>query len=178
MTPLKKKCLRANDGPFMNRELRMATMKRSNLKNKFNRIEQMKTVQLIRGREISMIEFITKIRSLVIVQHEKVAAFPFLAVLKFCSTNRLCKSYYARLHPKTVSDNKKFWKTVKPLFSSTIKSAFCITLSHSSIGKIKGSVSSDTKFSFRKATSDEMLEQLKNLDPKKLHPSNQSLQKY
>ena len=50
--------------------------------------------------------------------------------------------------------------------------------SHSSSLKIKGSVSSDTKFSFRKATVDEMLEQLKNLDPKKLHPRNQSLQKY
>ena len=39
--------------------------------------------------------------------------------------------------------------------------------SHSSVLKIKGSVSSDTKFSFRKATFNEMLEQLKNLDPKK-----------
>ena len=38
--------------------------------------------------------------------------------------------------------------------------------SYSSIIKIKASVSSDTKFSFRKATVGEMLEQLKNLDPK------------
>ena len=42
--------------------------------------------------------------------------------------------------------------------------------SHSSILKIKGSVSSDTKLSFRKTTFDEMLEQLKNLDPKKASP--------
>ena len=50
--------------------------------------------------------------------------------------------------------------------------------SHPSILKIKGSVSSDTKFLFRKATFNEMLEQLKNLDPKKLHPRNQSLRNY
>ena len=46
---------------------------------------------------------------------------------------------------------------------------------HSSILKIKESVKSYTKFSFRKATFNEMLEQLKNLNPKKLHPRNQSL---
>ena len=39
--------------------------------------------------------------------------------------------------------------------------------SHSIILNIKGSVSRDTKFSFRKATVKEMLEHLKNLDPKK-----------
>ena len=38
MAPLKKKYLRANDGPFMTRELRKAIMKCSNMKNKFNKI--------------------------------------------------------------------------------------------------------------------------------------------
>ena len=38
MAPLKKKYLRANDGPSMTRELRKAIMKRSNLKTKFNRM--------------------------------------------------------------------------------------------------------------------------------------------
>ena len=38
MAPLKKKYLRENDGPFMTRELRTKIMKRSNLKNKFNKI--------------------------------------------------------------------------------------------------------------------------------------------
>ena len=125
------------------------------------------------------------------------------------------KSYYTQLDPKTVSDNTKLWKTVKPLFSNKIQSASCITLlekdvigsdegkvaeiinnyfvnitetpgisrattegslndfdedpcskiikhfeSQSNIFKIKGSVSSDTKFLFRKATFYEMLEQL------------------
>ena len=135
------------------------------------------------------------------------------------------KSYYAELDHKTVSDNKKFWKTMKPLFLNKIKRASCTTLlendvvesdegkvaeimnnyfvnitetlgisrattegslndfnedtcskiikhfeSHPQYPQIKGSVSSDTKFSFRKATFNEMLEQLKNLDPKKASP--------
>ena len=42
--------------------------------------------------------------------------------------------------------------------------------SNSSILKIKGSVNSTMKFSFRKATFEEMLEQLKNLDPRKASP--------
>ena len=33
--PLKKKYLRTNDGPFMTKELRMANMKSSRLKNEF-----------------------------------------------------------------------------------------------------------------------------------------------
>ena len=39
-----------------------------------------------------------------------------------------------------------------------------------SILKIKESISSTTKLSFRKATVEEILEQLKNLDPKKASP--------
>ena len=35
--PLKKKYLRANDGPFMTKELRKANMKRTRLKNNFNK---------------------------------------------------------------------------------------------------------------------------------------------
>ena len=35
---------------------------------------------------------------------------------------------YAQLDPKVVSDNKRFWKTVKPLFSNKIQSSTCIAL--------------------------------------------------
>ena len=38
------------------------------------------------------------------------------------------KSYYSKLDPKVVSDNKQFWKTVKPLFSNKIHGTPCITL--------------------------------------------------
>ena len=204
LAQLKKKYLRANDGPSMTRELRKAIMKRSNLKNKFNKIRT----------------------------NESWAAYKRQRNLCVGVLRQNKKSYYARLDRKTVSDNKKFWKTVKLLFSNKIQSASCITLlendvvesdegkvaeimnnyivnitetlgisrattegslndfnedpcsnvikhfeSHSSILKIKGSVSSDTKFSFRKATFDEMLEQLKNLDPKEASPQESILPK-
>ena len=40
------------------------------------------------------------------------------------------KDYYRNLNEKDVIDNKKFWKTVKPLFSDKVKSSEKITLVH------------------------------------------------
>ena len=40
------------------------------------------------------------------------------------------KDYYGNLNEKDVIDNKKFWKTVKPLFSDKVKSSEKITLVH------------------------------------------------
>ena len=40
------------------------------------------------------------------------------------------KGYYGNLNEKDVVDNKKFWKTVKPLFSDKVKSSEKITLVH------------------------------------------------
>ena len=193
--PLKKKYLRANDGPFMTRELRKAIMKRTRLKNSFNKMRTNENRAACK-----------KQRNLCV---------------KILRQNK--KLYYAQLDPKVVSDNKKFWKTVKPLFSNKIQSSSSITLiendvlesdegkvaeimnnyfvnitdtlgiscnedspdnldedpcsrvikhfqSHSSILKIQESVRSAKKFSFRKATVEEMLKQLQNLDPKKASP--------
>ena len=38
------------------------------------------------------------------------------------------KIYYVELDPKVVNDNKKFWKTVKPLFSNRVQSSSSIIL--------------------------------------------------
>ena len=38
------------------------------------------------------------------------------------------KGYYANLNEKDIADNKKFWQTVKPLFSKKVKSKKKITL--------------------------------------------------
>ena len=38
------------------------------------------------------------------------------------------KYYYENLDNKNIADNKKFWGTVKPLFSNKIRSSTCITL--------------------------------------------------
>ena len=98
--PLKKKYLRANDGPFMIRELRKAIMKRSRLKNSFNKV---------RTNENR-------------AAHKKQRNL----CVKILRQNK--KSCYAQLDPKVVSDNKKFRKTVKPLFSNKIQSNSSITL--------------------------------------------------
>ena len=37
-------------------------------------------------------------------------------------------NYYANLNEKDLTDNKQFWRTVKPLFSDKIKSSEKITL--------------------------------------------------
>ena len=38
------------------------------------------------------------------------------------------KKYYGNLNPSSVTDNKTFWKTVKPLFSSKMTSSQAIAL--------------------------------------------------
>ena len=195
--PLKKKYLRANDGPFMTKELRKANMKHTRLKNDFNKTRT----------------------------NENWAAYKTQRNLCVKIFRQNKSSYYAQLDPKVVSDNKRFWKTVKPLFSNKIQSSSCITLlengvvesdegkvaeilndyfvnitetlgiaseheqeplndqeddpcltlvkriqSHPSVLRIKSSVKSTINFSFRKITVEEMLEQLQNLDRKKGSP--------
>ncbi len=199
--PLKKKYLRANDGPFMTKELRKANMRRTRLKNSFNKTRT----------------------------SENWAAYKRQRNLCVNILRQNKRSYYAQLDPKIVNDNKRFWKTVKPLFSNKVQSSSCITLlengvvesdegkvaeilnnyfvnitetlgiaseneheqeplndheedpcltivkrfqSHPSVLRIKSSVNSTINFSFRKITVEEMLEQLQNLDPKKGSPQN------
>ena len=45
------------------------------------------------------------------------------------------KSYYDQLDPKVFSDNKRLYKTVKPLFSNKIQSSSCVTLLENGVGK-------------------------------------------
>ena len=49
-------------------------------------------------------------------------------------TRKAKRSYYENLHLKEITDSKKFWATVKPLFSNKIKSTEYITLEEN--GKI------------------------------------------
>ena len=51
--PLKKKILPQNNGPFMTKELRKEIMKRSKLKNKYNKKRNMKTGSFIKNKEIT-----------------------------------------------------------------------------------------------------------------------------
>ena len=47
-------------------------------------------------------------------------------VYPFCG--KLKKDHYANLNEKDVADNKRFWRTVKPLLSDKVKSSEKITL--------------------------------------------------
>ena len=76
--PCKKKYVRANDGPFMTKELRKAIMKRTRLKNRFNKNKT----------------------------NENWTAFQTQRnfCVKLLRQNK--RSYYNRLDPKVVSDSK------------------------------------------------------------------------
>ena len=96
--PCKKKYIRANDGSFMTKELRKANMKRSRLKNRFNKCKTNENLIAFKKQRNFCVKLLRQSK----------------------------QSYYSKLHPKVVNDNKKFWKTVKPLFSNKIHGTPCI----------------------------------------------------
>ena len=87
--PVKKKYVRANDKPFMTRALRKATMLRSRLRNKYNEDRTAENWNKLRKQRNSCVKLFRK---------EK-------------------RNYYNNLDISHITDNKKFWKTVKPFFS-------------------------------------------------------------
>ena len=103
--PLKQKYLRDNDAPFMSKNLRKAIMKRSRLKNRFNK----------NRTDENWLAYKTQ-RNLCV---------------KILRENKT--SYYAKIDTKAVCDNKRFWKVVKPLFSNKVQTNSCITLLENNI---------------------------------------------
>ena len=86
--PQKTKLLRANNKPYVTKEMRKAIMLRSQLQNKmfkYNTIE---------------------------------AQTAFKRQRNYCNRlyKRERKNYYSNLNLNKITDNKKFWNTVKPLF--------------------------------------------------------------
>ena len=98
--PLKKKYLRANQSRFVNKELNKAIMQRSRLRNAY-----------LKGRT-------------------RAARIAYKKQINVCvSILRKSKEcYYENLDIKNITDNKKFWGTVKPHFSNKIRSNTYITL--------------------------------------------------
>ena len=84
--PQKTKVVRANSKPYVTKEMRKATMLRTQLRNKMH------------------------------LSHEYRLAFKHQK--NYCNRlyKRERKKYYTNLNLKNITDNKKFWKTVKPLF--------------------------------------------------------------
>ena len=100
IAPLKKKYVRANQSPFMNRTLHKAVMKRSRLRNEYlkNRTEENK-LAFNQQRNICVTLF----------RKEKY-------------------DYYNNLIVKKITDNKTFWKSIKPFLSDKGPSTQIITL--------------------------------------------------
>ena len=90
--PLKRKLLRANHAPYMTKLLRKAIMRRSQLETRYlkNKTNE----------------------NLVLYKKQK----------NFCSKlyKKERKKYYNNLEMKNITDNKTFWKTVKPFISKNV----------------------------------------------------------
>ena len=91
--PLKKKFLRANHAPYMTRTLRKTIMRRYQLQTKYFKNKS---------------------------QNDYLA---FKKQKNFCSKlyKKERKNYYNSLEIKNITDNKQFWKTIKPFLSEKIK---------------------------------------------------------
>ena len=89
--PMKQKVLRANDKPYMTKILRQAIMRRSVLKNKYQKEKSDEALQIYKKHK----------------NYTKRLA------------RRERTKYFANLDLNKYTDNIKFWNTVKPMFSST-----------------------------------------------------------
>ena len=89
--PPKKKVFRANHKPYMTKKLMKAIMRRSALENKYYKNKSIDTYRAYKKQR----NFTNKL-----MKKEK-------------------KTYFSNLNLNNYNDNKKFWNTVKPLFSNS-----------------------------------------------------------
>ena len=87
--PPKKKVIRANQKPYVTKNMRKAIMLRSQLENNFFRYRTEEYRKLLKKQK------------------------------NYCNRlyRRERKKYYSQLNLNNINDNKKFWTTLKPLFS-------------------------------------------------------------
>ena len=91
--PIKEKLIRANNAPFMNKTLTKSVMIRSRLRNIFNKNPSV----------------------------ENETAYKIQRNLCVKLFRNAKKEYYGNLDNSILSDNKKFWEVMKPLFSEKQK---------------------------------------------------------
>ena len=100
VAPQKKKYSRRNNMPFVNKSIKKVFMKRSLLKNTYLKIRSDNSKR----------------------EYNKQRNYD-VSILRKTKTN-----YYANLNEKDLTDNKQFWRTVKPLLSDKIKTPEKIAL--------------------------------------------------
>ena len=86
---VKTKYVRANNAPFMNKQLSKAIMNRSRLKKRFNKNPSKENEMKFKKQRNYCVNLLRKER----------------------------KKYYGDLKLNNITDNKRFWKTMKPFFS-------------------------------------------------------------
>ena len=90
--PPKEKYVRANNAPYMNKTLNKAIMTRSRLKNNFLKYPTNQNEEMYKKHRNFCVN---------LLRREK-------------------KKYYANLDLNKITDNKTFWKHMKPLFSEQL----------------------------------------------------------
>ena len=103
VAPLKSKFLRANHSKFVTKDVSKAIMLRTKLRNQF-----------LKKRTLEARIKYNKQRNICVSLVKKAK-----------------RNYYENLDLNDINDNKRFWATVKPLFSNKIKSADSIFLAES-----------------------------------------------
>ena len=98
--PLKHKYVRANNSPFITKNLRKEIMKRSKLLRAYQKDP-------------------TDIKQQAYKNQRNICT-------SLCRKTK--RQYYSKLNPSCVTSNKKFWKMVKPLFSEKVLTGESITL--------------------------------------------------
>ena len=98
--PIKKRSVRGNESPFMSKPLKKEIMKRSRFKNKFDK-QQNQENKLAYNKQRNICT----------------------AMLRKAKRN-----YFENIDTKNITDNKKFWKTIKPMFSNKNTSNESITI--------------------------------------------------
>ena len=91
--PLKKKSLRANNSPFMTKQLLQMIMNRSRCKHSYHK-----------NQTVGNWERYQKLRNECVKLTKKVK-----------------REYYQKLDVNSINDNKTFWKTVKPLNAKIVQ---------------------------------------------------------
>ena len=98
--PQRKRYLRSNHKPFMNNEISKAIMTRTRLRNRFLKNRSNRNRDLFRQQRNSCVSLLRKSK----------------------------KDYFSNLNEKQITDNKRFWKTVKPFLSNKVQSSERINL--------------------------------------------------
>ena len=91
--PVKQKSVRANEGPFMTKALRKAIMNRTHLRNRYNKDRTDENKKAFKNHRSLCVKLLREAK----------------------------REYYKNIDLKSLSHNRKFWKTVKPLFSGKVK---------------------------------------------------------